>query len=423
MHEDTLLTPLVIVVSLLFIAALSAIVVKRIHFPYTVGLVLVGIALGFAAADVESLQSLREVRLTPEFILFLILPTLLFEAAINIHADVLFRNLPGVLMLATAGLLISMVIVGVSISSFTPLPLGVALLFGALISATDPVAVIALFKEVGVSTKLGTLVEGESLFNDATAIVTFNIILGIVLTGGAVSSGLLVDGVIEFLVVFFGGLAIGVVLSVIVLWIIALESSDQLVQIALTSVLAYLAFIVAEHVFHVSGVMAVVGAGIVAAWRAEIVFDEQVRHHVRAFWEYASFVANSLIFLLIGLTEYQLFEDLTHLGENFWYILIAIVVSIIARLLIIYGLTPLGNALSKKAEPVSQPERAVMFWGGLKGAVPLALVLGLPQDFEHRVLLLDLTFGVVLFSLLVQGTTTGMLLRKLGLLEAKPSSH
>jgi CPA1 family monovalent cation:H+ antiporter len=422
MHEDTLLTPLVIVVGLLFIAALSAIVVKRIHFPYTVGLVLVGIALGFAAADVESLQLLREVRLTPEFILFLILPTLLFEAAINIHTDILFRNLPGILMLATVGLLISMVIVGFPMSSFTPLPLGVALLFGALISATDPVAVIALFKELGVSARLSTLVEGESLFNDATAIVTFNIILGIVATGGAVSAGLVVDGIFEFFVVFFGGLAVGVVLSVIVMWLIGLESSDQLVQIALTSVLAYLAFIVAEHGFHLSGVMAAVGAGIVAAWRADKVFDEQVRHHVRAFWEYASFVANSLIFLLIGLTEYQLFEDLTHYRENFGYILIAIVIVTIARLLVIYGLTPLGNKLSK-AEPISQPERAVMFWGGLKGAIPLALVLGLPQDFEHRVLMLDLTLGVVLFSLLVQGTTTGTLLRKLGLLEAKPSSH
>jgi CPA1 family monovalent cation:H+ antiporter len=422
MHENTLLTPLVIVVGLLFIAALSAIVVKRIHFPYTVGLVLVGIALGFAAADVEFLQPLREVRLTPEFILFLILPTLLFEAAINIHIDILLKNLPGILMLATVGLLISMVIVGISMSSFTPLPLGVALLFGALISATDPVAVIALFKELGVSAKLSTLVEGESLFNDAAAIVTFNIILGIVVTGGSVSSELLVNGVFEFFVVFFGGLAIGVMLSAIVLWIIGLEGSDHLVQIALTSVLAYLAFIVAEHVFHLSGVMAAVGAGVVAAWRADKVFDEQMRYHVRAFWEYAAFVANSLIFLLIGLTEYHLFEDLTHYRENLVYILIAIVVVTIARLLIIYGLTPLGNKMSK-AEPISQPERAVMFWGGLKGAIPLALVLGLPHDFEHRVLMLDLTLGVVLFSLLVQGTTIGALLRKLGLLEAKPSSH
>lgn len=415
MEEATLLKPIVVVIGLLFIAGISALVVKHVRFPYTIGLVLVGIALAFAARDFEALSDLREVKLTPDIILYLILPTLLFEAAINIHFDILRKNLVSILVLATVGLLISTLIVGVVMNGFTPLSLGAALLFGALISATDPVAVIALFKELGVPNRLSTLVDGESLFNDATAIVMFNILLGIVLTGGAFTAGLVTGGVVNFFVVFFGGLAIGVALAAVVLWLITLAGQDHLVQIAFTTVLAYVAFIVADHVLHVSGVMAVVGAGVYGAWRAAQVFDEKKRLVIRAYWEYAAFVANSLIFLLIGLTEYQAFENLARYRDQIVYILIAFVAVTAARAVVVYGLSPLNNRLSK-AEPVDLPYQTVMFWGGLRGAVPLALVLGLPRDFEHRVLLLDLTLGVVLFSLLVQGTTINTLLHvfKLG---------
>jgi len=414
MEGETLLRPIVVVIGLLFIAALSAIVVRRIRFPYTIGLVLVGIGLAFAARDFEALSGLKEVQLTPDIILFLILPTLLFEAAINIHFDTLKKNLVPILVLATFGLMISMIIVGVVLSNFTPLSLGVALLFGALISATDPVAVIALFKELGVPDRLGTLVDGESLFNDATAIVVFHILLGVVLTGGAFSTGLIAGGVLDFFIVFFGGLAIGVALGAAVLWLVSLAAGDHLVQIALTAVVAYVAFIIADHVLHVSGVMAVVGAGVYGAWRGARLFDEQMRQVVRSYWEFAAFVANSLIFLLIGLTEYQVLEDLSRFHEHIAYVLIAIVTVIAARAIVVYGLSPLNNRLSK-AEPMDLPYQTIMFWGGLRGAIPLALVLGLPADFEHRVLLLDLTLGVVLFSLLVQGTTIGKLLKTFNL--------
>lgn len=412
--NEGVLTPVVVVIGLLFVAAVSAIILKRIRFPYTIGLVLVGILLGLSAVEFESLEDLREVQLTPDVILFLILPTLLFEAAINIHANILFKNLGPILLLATVGLLISAGIVGFVVSGLTPLSLGAALLFGALISATDPVAVIALFKELGVDDRLSTLVDGESLFNDATAIVVFNIIMGVLVTGGAATSGLLLGGVLDFFLVFFGGLIVGVVLCAFILWIISFARGDRLVQIALISVLAYLAFIVADHVLHVSGVMAVVGAGVFGAWRGARIYDDQVRQYNRQFWEYAAFIANSLIFLLVGLTEFHLFEDLTHYRENLGYIGIAIIVVVVARAAVVYGLTPLSNRLSR-SEPVDLPNQTIMFWGGLRGAVPLALVLGLPPDFEHRVLMLDLVLGVVLFSLLVQGTTIGSLIKKFDL--------
>jgi CPA1 family monovalent cation:H+ antiporter len=417
MHDETLLTATVTIVLLLFIAAISAIFVKRINFPYTVGLVIVGIVLGLAVSEVEALKPMQEVELSRDIILYVILPTLLFDAAINMHVSVLLKNLLPILVLATLGLLISAAIVGFAMGQVTPLPIGVALLFGALISATDPVAVIALFKELGVDERLSALVDGESLFNDATAIVVFNIILGIVLATGSLGEHPVGSAIGSFLVVFFGGLAVGLFIGALLIGLLRLADGDVLVQIALTSVSAYVAFIVADHFLKLSGVMAVVGAGILSAWRAKQLFSEEMRRYIGNYWEYAAFVANSLIFLLIGLTEFELFEDFARYGQNIGYVAAAVVIVLIARAVVIYGVTPVINLVSKR-EPVDRPYQHVMFWGGLRGAIPLALVLGLPRGFEYRPLLLDLTLGVVLFSLLVQGTTVGKLLQSLRLNKA-----
>jgi len=417
MHEDSILTNILVVVGLIFVAALSAIAARKARFPYTIGLLIVGILIGYLSSRVEILEPMREIQLTPDIILFLILPTLLFEASINIDSKIMLRNLVPILVMATLGLLISMTIVGIGISAATPLTLGAALLFGALISATDPVAVIALFKELGVPRRLSTLVDGESLFNDATAIVMFNILLGIVAAGTAFSTSIAISGIGQFLLVFFGGLLVGVVLGAAMLWVLALGRGDHMVQAALTSVLAYLAFIVAEHFFHVSGVMAVVAAGVFGSWASVRVFDEAMRHYITEFWEYLAFLANSLIFLLMGLTEYHLFEDLSRYHEHIGYILLGFVLTIVARLVVVYGLTPLTNRLAPEAR-VESADKAVIFWGGLRGAVPLALALGLPADFEHRILIIDLTLGVVLMSLLIQGTTVSWLLKKLKVIEA-----
>lgn len=418
MHEDSILTSILIVAFLIFVASIIAIFVKKVRFPYTIGLLLAGVLIGYLSSRVGWMSPMRDLQLTPDIILFLILPTLLFEASINIDSKILFRNLAPILLMATIGLLISMTIVGLGISAATPLSLGAALLFGALISATDPVAVIALFKELGVPKRLSTLVDGESLFNDATAIVVFHILLGIVGAGTAFSSSIAIDGLGQFLVVFFGGLLVGLVIGGAMLWIIALEQKDHMVQAALTSVLAYLAFIVAEHFFHVSGVMAVVAAGVFGAWAAVRVFDESMRAYVTEFWEYLAFVANSLIFLLMGMTEYHLFEDLDRYREAAGYILLGFVLTIVARLVVVYGLVPISNRLAPGAR-IEREDKAVIFWGGLRGAIPLALALGLPADFEHRILIIDLTLGVVLMSLLIQGTTVSTLLRKLKIVDTR----
>ena len=414
MEEDSLLTPIVIVVSLLFIAALSAIIVKKIRLPYTVGLVLVGIGLGFLITRVPALHPMQDLELSREIILYLILPTLLFDAAINIQIKILLKDLVPILILATLGLLISTAVVGFAMGQLSPLTMGTALLFGALISATDPVAVIALFKELGVNKRLSTLVDGESLFNDATAIVTFNIILGLVMVTGGLGEHPVGSAISNFMLVFFGGLLVGLALGAMLVGLLRLAGDDIFAQIALTSVIAYVAFIVADHFLQVSGVMAVVGAGVLSAWRARQVLNEEVRRYIGHYWEYAAFVANSLIFLLIGLTEYDLFADLGRYGDIGLFVLMAIAAVLIARALVVYGLTPVTNRLTR-GEQVPRPYQHVMFWGGLRGAIPLALVLGLPRDFEQRTLLLDLTLGVVLFSLLIQGTTINKLLQALQL--------
>jgi CPA1 family monovalent cation:H+ antiporter len=291
------------------------------------------------------------------------------------------------------------------------------LLFGALISATDPVAVIALFKELGVPKRLSTLVDGESLFNDATAIVMFHILLGIIGAGTAFSTSVAINGIGQFLLVFFGGLLVGAILAAAVLWIISRGHKDHMVQAVLTSVLAYLAFIFAEHFFHVSGVMAVVAAGILSSWVGKKVFDDSMRKYLTEFWEQLAFIANSMIFLLMGLTEYHLFADLRRYHDTIGYILIGFLLTIVARLVVVYGLTPLSNRLAPHAR-MERSDKAVIFWGGLRGAIPLALALGLPADFEHRVMIIDLTLGVVLMSLLIQGTSISWLLRRLGVIEA-----
>ena len=240
MPEEGVVTTVVGIIGLLLIAAATAIGLKRARLPYTVGLVLVGLVLGGVAHRTPLLEPFQQLTLSPELILFVFLPTLIFESAFNLDFRLLSRNLAPVLTLAAPGLLISTAIVGGMVSWLTPLDLGPALLFGALISATDPVAVIALFKEVGAPKRLAILVEGESLFNDATAIVLFGIIFG-VLQGGTLDAATVGDGVLEFAFVFLGGLVVGAAIGYIMIRSIALAEDEPLVEVALSTVVAYAA--------------------------------------------------------------------------------------------------------------------------------------------------------------------------------------
>jgi CPA1 family monovalent cation:H+ antiporter len=408
MEHGDVVTIVVAVVSLLLVAAAAAIGLKRTRLPYTVGLVLLGLVLGALDDRVAWLEPLHELTLSPDIILFIFLPTLIFESAFNLDARLLSQNMAPVLTLAVPGLLLSTAIVGGLMTLATPLPLGSALLFGALISATDPVAVIALFKELGAPKRLTILVEGESLFNDATAIVLFRLIL-MVLAGGMLEAGTLGRGVLEFVVVFVGGLVVGVIIGYLMIRTIALARDEPLVEVTLSTVVAYAAFIVADHYLQVSGVMATVGAGLIVGTLGSTRFTPEVRTYLQQFWEYAAFVANGLIFLLVGITV-----KLGGLAAFAGAIGLAILAVALARAVAVFGLTPIVNRFSS-AETVDRRNQTVLFWGGLRGAVALALVLSIPADFPQRPMLVALATGVVLFTIVTGGVTMKPLMNRLGL--------
>jgi len=399
-----------LIIELLLIVSLVALAVRRLRIPYTVALVVVGLLITF--------QKPLQIDLTPELILSLFIPPLVFEAAFHLEFKSLRENWLSILALAVPGVLLTTFIVGAIVSYAVGMPLASGLVFGALIAATDPVAVVALFKALGAPKRLTTLVESESLFNDGTAIVVFKLMLAIALTavvGNAEAehgeSFDLLAATVDFLRVSVGGLLIGVGLGWIIAQIIA-RVDDYLIETMLTTVLAFGAYLVAER-FHVSGVLATVAAGIVTGNLGLKGMSPTTRIVLFNFWEFLAFVANSLVFLLIGLDV-----NLREIGANIVPIAIALAAVLLSRALVAYGLTALTNYFSASKVPFSFQH--VLFWGGLRGAISLALALSLPVALAERETLRVMTFGVVLFTLLAQGTTMQFLLKRLGIGQPEP---
>ncbi|WOG26360.1 sodium:proton antiporter [Endozoicomonas sp. 8E] len=413
MHETGLATQVLILAGLLLLATSSAILLKKLRFPYTIGLVVIGMALGILARYTDALEPLLRVDLSHDLIMYILLPVLIFDAAINIKPPHLFREMTSVLNLAIFGVIVSMLVIGVIMNVLTPLSLAGAMLFGALISATDPVAVIALFREVGAPARMSMLMDAESLFNDATAIVIFGIVLAVIQAGGGLGVGVLFGGVWSFIEIFFGGILVGAVMGICMDWLLRLGRNEPFVQIAHTTILAYSSFIIADHVLGVSGVMSTIAAGIVTRSKSGKVLSDQVRSFITPFWEFMAFIANSLIFLLLGMKENLLFRNLDHLQYYYPYLLIAIAAVLIGRLVVVYLLLPISNRLPV-GRPVDNKIKAIMFWGGLRGVVPVALMLSIPDSIPEKKLIMDMTLAVILFSLLIQGTTVNWLMSKLG---------
>ncbi len=392
---DQFLSTETLIIELLLIASLVAIIVRRLHIPYTVALVVVGLFL--------TTQSPLKFELTPELILALFVPPLVFEAAFHLNLTELRRNLTSILMLAVPGVLLTTLIVGGIVSFGTGLTLPIALVFGSLVAATDPVAVVSLFRLLGVPKRLSVLVEGESLLNDGTALVMFNLMVAIVITG----QFNLLSGVLEFFKVSIGGIILGLALGWVASRIIS-RIDDYLIEITLTTVLAYGSYLLAEQ-FSFSGVLAVVSAGLITGSLGPQGMSPTTRIVLYNFWEYITFLVNSLVFLLIGLDV-----DLFALFQSWQSIAWAIGAVLIARFIVVYGLGWISNRIS---EPISLRWRHVIAWGGLRGALSLALALSLPLSFgEDRFLLRTMAFGVALFTLLIQATTMRPIIRKLGII-------
>ncbi len=408
-HTSHLAVNVAGIIGLLLIAAAILALTKSIKMPFTVGLVLTGMLLSWLTGSFPHLLGpLQSLSLSPDLILYVFLPTLIFESAFNLDARQLRKNMWPILTLAVPGLLLSTIIIGLIVYYATPLPLSIALLLGAILSATDPVAVIALFKKLGAPQRLTILVEGESLFNDATSIVLSRLLVTIIVAASGFSSATLINGTIEFFSVFLGGLVVGVALGLLIGLILGKVREDNYIEITLTTILAYASFLLAEEVLHVSGVMATVAAGLTLGGWGRMKVSPAIRTYVDHFWEYMAFVATALIFLMVGM-KVEL-DALLNTSDILVWVLLAMLVS---RALVVYGLIPLVNRLPQSIS-ADRRYQTVMYWGGLRGAIALAIVLSLP-DFEYAETLVAVVMGAVLFTLLVQGLTIESLVRKLGL--------
>ena len=381
--------------ALLFIASLVAIATHRLALPYSVGLVVAGVALALLAPGVSP-------PLTPELIYFVFLPPLVFEASIQIPWKPLRRELPLLIALVTLGVVVAAGVVAVGMHWLVGWSWIGAALFGVLIAATDPVSVIAAFKSMKVEPRLHLLVEAESLLNDGVAAVGFAVLLGIA-GGGGITAGALGG---ELLFTVFGGIVAGAAVA-LPLILIAGRTSDRLVEITLTMLIAYGAFLLAEH-FHASGVLATLTAGLIVGNYGFLgAISDDGRAGVQHHWEFVAFLANSMIFILIG-------------GREASMPIIAVIeaaaaataLSLLGRAAAVY---PVMASFARTRLQVPWKYKHVLFWGGLRGALALALSLALPPSIPYRGTIIVVAFAVVAFSIFVQGLTMPWMIRKLGL--------
>jgi CPA1 family monovalent cation:H+ antiporter len=393
------------IVLLFAVATAVALVARWLRVPYTVALVVAGLALGAAHA-------FEPPRLTKELLYAVFLPGLLFEAAYHVELKKFVANKIAITALAVPGVVVA---IALTAALLTPaanalhfvegFELSHGLVFAALIAATDPIAVVALFKSLGAPKRLAVMVEGESLLNDGTAVVLFTLILGAV--GGSDTTPL--GAVLDFVRVVGMGLLVGAGFGFAASKLIQ-RIDEPMIEITLTTIAAYGSFVVAEQ-FHFSGVIATVTAGMLCGnYGAETGMSPSTRIAVESFWEYLAFALNSVVFLLIGFSV-----SIETLAASWLPILVAFVAVLVARATVVGAVS---LALRRTRERYPTAWAAVLVWGGLRGGLSMVLVLGLDRTFPHRDLLLTMTYGVVVLSILVQGLTMAPLLRRLGLVGA-----
>lgn len=422
MHGAEFTVVLIAAVTLAAGAALR-LLSKWTRFPYTIAMLLLGIGTGLVLARIPGASEGHGVlallghgaHISSDLIIFVFLPALVFESAYSIEVVDFRKNVGAVAVLAVPALVLATVLTGGAMIGLTGANWHwgwpAALVFGALISATDPVAVVAIFRELGVSKRLAVLIEGESLLNDGTAIVVFTLLVQ--LLTGEVAELDAVGALARFAWVVSGGLLVGLGLSWLLSSWIGRLFNDPLAEITLTLVLAYGAMIIAEGLLHVSGVMAVVVSGLWMSSKGKTKISPEVSHFLHRFWEMLGYFANTLIFFLVGLVIAAELDETS--PRDLAVILGAYAVIMLIRAALTFGFQPITNRLS---DGVSSKDSAVIAWGGLRGAVSLALALIVARhpkvdpDTGRQILLV--TGGVVLLTILVNGTTVGRLLAAFG---------
>ncbi len=404
---DQVTFPEVILSIAVFLAAgaLLSPLAERVNIPSSVVLVVLGLFVG---------AFLRETRLLDlgiadlggdtfdDIVQFVFLPTLVFAAAREISTRLFMRNLVPILALAIPATGLSMVLVGFGIHQLVGLPLASAMVFGALISSTDPVAVVEAFKRLGVDERLATIVSGESLLNDGIAIVAYTIMV-LVAAGDSIS---VAAGGGEFVVVFLGGLAIGLILGLAAS--VVLARLDDLASTTFTVAVAYGSFATSELLGY-SGVVATLTVGLLIGATTSTTSSPRVRRWLEGLWGSLEFGMTGVLFLLMGLV---LDPDL--IAEHWGAILLALLTATVARALVVALVVPLATTVPG-VPAVGRRGQVVLVWGGLRGAIALALALAIPSDVPGEERIVAMTFGVVLATILVNATTIGALIARFGL--------
>ncbi len=416
---------------LLILVALSQPIAERMRLAPVVLLAAIGAAIGVASAVLthaqlsertsEIARVFADLPMSSEAFIYVFLPLLIFEAALATDVRRVLDDAAPILLLAVIATLVAAAIVGLALWPLAGQPLVVCLLLGAVVSTTDPAAVIAIFRDVGAPARLTRLVEGESLLNDASAILAYTVLLGIIVNGREPHLG---DGAIEFFVSFFGGAAFGVIAGRLTLTLTDRTRDNPLAEATLTLALAYLSYIVADRVFNVSGVVATLMAGMTVSALGRSRIDPRNWSYISGVWRQVAFWAHSLVFLLASILVPKLLIDLQF--RDVALVAALVVAAFVARLAVLFGLLPLLT-LAKLTKPISTAYKLAIAWGGLRGALTLVLALSVtenpavPPPVQRFVAVL--ATGLVLFTLLVNGTTLRLLIRALGLDRLSPSDQ
>lgn len=424
MEETTLLAPLLLTIAGLTVGAIFKSLFQRTRIPYTVGLFAIGLAAGimnrmgvfhgmpqFSAA----LDSVANIN--PDLILYIFLPILIFDAAYELNLHIFKKTLTNATLLAAPGLIICMILTAgvlMAISFFVPgyekWTWASALMFGALISATDPVAVVALLHELKTSKRFSTLVDAESLLNDGTGIVCFMLFYGITVWGRNDE----LTPILEFCQVVAGGAILGFIAARLVIWFITRVNSEEMIQNSVIILSAYLVFILAQLYLGISGVIALVAFGLTIAYVGKPRLKPQVNIFMGSFWELLTYIANTLIFIIVGIV---IAEKVDFSWSHCAILLLVYIALNIIRYITIMMLYPImkrsGYGLNKK-------ESIILTWGGLRGALGMTLALmvsytpAIPEEIRSQVLFF--TAGTVTLTLCINATTMRWLLNKLGLI-------
>ncbi|HTI63086.1 MAG TPA: cation:proton antiporter [Gemmatimonadaceae bacterium] len=387
------------IIVLLLVAAAVALIAPRARIPYTVALVVAGLLLGFVPL-------LHPPPLTKELLFTVFLPGLLFEASVQLEAQEFWRNRVVIFSLALPAVVLSTVIVASALVLLLPyagtaIGWGAAFVFATLIAATDPIAVVALVRTLGAPVRLAVLIEGESLLNDGTAAVSFATALAFVLGAEPNAGRLAIDFIYAILIAIVLGGGVGLVTRALLAWL-----NDPMVMITITTAAAYGSFLIAEDM-HASGVIAAVTAGLLSGSEAaKRAIAPESRAVLRAFWDYIAFALNSIVFLLIG------FQAGVGTLLSAWRIIVAaFLIVTLTRVVVTYAVV--GAVSNARTFPPRWTP--VLAWSGLRGSLAMVLALSLPAEMVHRDAIVKMTIGVVMLSILVQGTTVRPLLRRLGL--------